>query len=207
LLIMPALLERVRHDAPGIDIAVVTAEERRLAERLETGEVDIAVLPRIEERTRDVDPPGLLRRTLLHDTFTCFMRADHPALVTKRGRRRSLSVETYVELSHALVSPTGEGVGFVDRVLEEQGLARRIALRVPNFYSALAIVANSDLVLTAPTPLGRLGAGLPEIVALAPPIALPRHAIDLVWHERFAKDPGHRWLRTLIAEVVQVVLG
>jgi DNA-binding transcriptional LysR family regulator len=200
LLMMPALLERMGRDAPGVDIAVVAADERRLPERLETGEVDIAVVPRIVGVQRE-DPPGVLRRTLLHDTFTCFMRADHPAL--GRARRRTLALDTYVGLSHALV---GEGLGFVDRALEAKGLTRRIAVRVPTFYAALSIVAHSDLVLTGPNPLRRLGAGLPPITALAPPLPLPEHALDLLWHERFTKDPAHAWLRTSITDVVRDVL-
>ena len=200
LLVMPPLLERVRRDAPGVDIAVVVSDPRRLAERLETGEIDVAVVPRIEG-VRSDDPPGVLRRTLLRDTFTCFVRDDHPAL--GRGRRRTLSLETYAGMSHALV---GEGLGFVDRALEAKGLGRRIAVRVPTFYAALSIVAHSDLILTGPTPLRRLGAGLPPIAALPPPLLLPEHALDLLWHERFAKDPAHAWLRASITEVVRDAL-
>jgi DNA-binding transcriptional LysR family regulator len=200
LIVMPQLLERVRRDAPGVDIAVVASEPRRLAERLETGEVDIAVVPRVEGVPRE-DPPGVLRRTLVHDTFTCFVRDDHPAL--GRARRRTLTLDTYVGMSHALV---GEGLGFVDRALEAKGLTRRIAVRVPTFYAALSIVAHSDLVLTGPTPLRRLSAGLPPIATVAPPLTLPEHALDLLWHERFAKDPAHAWLRTSITDVVRNVL-
>jgi DNA-binding transcriptional LysR family regulator len=202
VLMVPALLERVRDRAPAVDIAVVPAEERRLAERLETGEVDVAITPRLDELDRELAPGsagGLLQRTLLRDRFVCLLRADHPALRARRG----LTLEGYAALSHALVSPRGEGPGFVDRALERHGLVRRIALRVPHFYSALAIVAHSDLVLTAPSALGRLApAGLP-VRALAPPLRLPRHSVNLVWHERFSNDPGHRWLRDLVLEVAR----
>jgi DNA-binding transcriptional LysR family regulator len=198
LLVMPPLLERVRREAPGVDVAVVTSG--RVAERLETGEVDVAVVPRVEGTPRD-DPPGLLRRTLLHDTFTCFLRADHPALAR---RRRSLPLEVYAGLSHVLV---GEGLGFVDAALQAKGLARRVAVRVPTFYAALSIVAHSDLILTGPNPLSRLGSGLPPIVSVTPPLAIPGHALDLLWHERFAKDAGHTWLRTSITTVVQDTFG
>ena len=98
------------------------------------------------------------------------------------------------------------GSDHTDRALETKGLTRRIAVRVPTFYAALSIVAHSDLVLTGPTPLRRLGAGLPPIATLTPPLPLPDHALDLLWHERFAKDPAHAWLRTTISDVVRDVL-
>ncbi len=199
VVMVPPLLERIRSSAPAVDISVVTADDRRFAERLETGEVDVAIVPRFDEVEPGALPPagGLMRRTLFNDRFVCLLRADHPAL---RGRRR-LTLQTYASLSHALVSPRGEGAGPVDRALEQHGLVRRIALRIPHFYAALAIVAKSDLILTAPSGLARLASTDLPVRALAPPLRLPRHSVDLVWHERFTNDAGHRWLRKQMLEV------
>lgn len=199
VVMVPPLLARVRSSAPAVDIAIAQPDDRRFAERLETGEVDVAIVPRFDEVEPGAPPPagGLMRRTLFNDRLVCLLRADHPAL---RGRRR-LTLGTYAALSHALVSPRGEGAGPVDRALEQHGLARRIALRIPHFYAALAIVAKSDLILTAPSALARLAPADLPVRALAPPLRLPRHSVDLVWHERFTNDAGHRWLRKLMLEV------
>jgi DNA-binding transcriptional LysR family regulator len=176
---------------------------------LETGEVDVAIAAQVDQR--EPDPiagswPGLVRRTLFRDRFVCLIRADHPAVARSgRARRspRALTLETYAALSHALVSPAGAGPGLVDEALERHELRRRIALRIPHFYSALAIVARSDLILTAPSALAALASRDLRLVALPPPVALPEHAIQMVWHERFSNEPGHRWLRELVAEVAR----
>ena len=210
VLAIPPLLARIRHEAPGVDIAVVPANERRLPEQLETGDVDVAVMAHIEESRAEgplASAPGILRRTLFYDRFMCFIRRGHRAVKAKRGRGgaadapSAMSLEAYAGLSHALVSPSGGGPGLVDHLLEEHGLARRIVLRVPHFYSALAIVAKSDLILTAPAALARLVPDGLAVVALPPPLRLPRHSVNLVWHERFSKEPGHAWLRGTVAEV------
>jgi DNA-binding transcriptional LysR family regulator len=209
VLAIPPLLARIRHEAPGVDIAVVPVNERRLPEQLETGEVDVAVMARIEESRAEgpiVSAPGILRRTLFYDRFSCFIRRGHPALKAKGGRRgatapSTISLEAYAGLSHALVSPTGGGPGLVDHLLEDHGLVRRIVLRVPHFYSALAIVAKSDLILTAPAALARLVPDGLAVVTLPPPLRLPRHSVNLIWHERFSKEPGHGWLRGMVAQV------
>jgi DNA-binding transcriptional LysR family regulator len=210
VLAIPPLLARMRDEAPFVDLAVVPAEPRRLADQLATGEVDIAIVPQIDEvpnRGSETAAWGLRRRTLLRDSFVCFVRAGHPCCSarggrkSKRGSRPSLSLDTYVSLSHALVSPTGEGRGFVDELLEKRGLRRRIALRVPHFHSALSIVAMSDLVLTAPTPLGRLASAHLPVVALEPPVALPKHSVNMLWHERFSNDAGHKWLREMLIQI------
>ena len=209
LLAIPLLLEAIRSRAPGVDL-VVAPLDARLSDALETGELDLCVAPRVDDFAAgapELDGSGLVRRVLFRDSFSCFCRADHPALGGKRGRRGSrrapepLSIETYAALSHVLVSPRGDGPGFVDDLLDKQGLRRRIALRIPNFFSALAIVEKSDLILTGPSSLALLLSPSSKLVALAAPLRLPEHAIQLLWHERFTNDPGHAWLRDVLTEV------
>jgi DNA-binding transcriptional LysR family regulator len=200
LLVLPQLLRRVRLEAPGVDLNVAQAADRTLSERLETGEVDLAITVQMHSADEAISAtgPGLVQTTLFRDGLVCLLRSGHPALAP-RNRRASratagLTLDTYVALSHVLVSPRGHGPGLVDEVLAERGLKRRIALRVPHFYSALALVGESDLVLTAPAPLAGL-ASPTRVVALPPPLPLPEHSVQLVWHERFGHEPGHRWLR------------
>lgn len=210
VLAIPPLLEQIRQRASGVDIAIVPLGGRTLDAQLETGEVDIAIVPRMDEKqgSRSESASGLVRRTLFRDKFSCLLRADHPSLVTQRRRSRArkaptLSLETYLSLSHALVSPSGAGPGLVDEILRRKGLTRRIALRIPHFYSALAIIAKSDLIITAPSALAELAHPALGVISLPPPLPLPEHSINLVWHERFSKDPGHTWLRDLVAEVTR----
>lgn len=212
LLAIPPLLEAIRERAPGVDL-VVAALDARLSDALETGEIDLCVVPRVDDfpaGAPDLDAGGLVRRVLFRDDFSCFCRADHPALAERRARRGSksavaepLSLEVYAALSHVLVSPRGEGPGLVDELLAKQGLRRRVALRIPHFFSALSIVEKSDLILTAPTSLGLLSASRSKVVTLPAPLRLPAHTIALLWHERFTNEPGHAWLRDVLAEVTQ----
>jgi len=213
VLAIPLLLERLRAQAPGVDVVVAVLDERRRAASLETGEVDLVVSPQVDETKSgagELEGSGFVRRVLFRDGFSCFLRGDHPALGVKRARAAgkkasppALSVEAYAGLSHALVSPRGEGPGFVDGLLAKQGLSRRVALRVPHFFSALAIVEKSDLVLTGPSALVRLVPPSSAVIAIAPPLRLPRHALHMVWHERFSSDPGHVWLRQVLFDVSQ----
>jgi DNA-binding transcriptional LysR family regulator len=207
VLVVPPLLARIRNEAPGVDIRVITIDDDRLADQLETGEVDVAITPLIDRTENEPvqdDAPGLLRKKLLRDRFACLLRADHPVFgVRRRSALPALSLEAYAALSHVLVSPRGGGPGLVDEALQKHGLSRRIALRIPHFYAGLAIVAKSDLVLTAPAALGRLIPGDLPVVALHPPLRLPRHTVNLTWHERFTKDEGHAWLRRLVTEVAR----
>lgn len=198
LLVVPPLLETIRDAAPGIDVSVLALEERRMTEQLETGELDVAISPQIEDAERLASPvgsSGIARRMLFREGFACFVRAGHPAL----GRRRQLSLAAFLDLAHVLVSPRGTGPGVVDAALAARGHRRRVAVRVPNFFTALTIIAKSDLVLTAPTSLARLLSDRTDVASLPSPIALPTHTLNMLWHERFSRDAGHQWLRAAIA--------
>lgn len=208
LLVVPHLMTRLREEAPGVDLVISPPSVPRLSDRLAAGEVDLAVRPRVEGHP-GVEPPmaevGLLRRTLFKDRFLCVLRRGHPALAPspRTGRPRRLTLRAYAALEHVLVSPTGEGPGPVDALLAQEGLRRRVALRVPQFASALAAVASSDLVLTGPEVLAslpRAGLAGPDLVAIPVPLRMPAQSIDMVWHERFTNDPGHAWLREVVAE-------
>ncbi|MCA9610385.1 MAG: LysR family transcriptional regulator [Myxococcales bacterium] len=202
--IMPPLLARLEREAPLVDLAARPIELERIPARLETGELDLAIVPHIEGQPANEAPDdgGLLRRALFRDQGpACYLRAGHPALTGRKGARRRLGRVAYARLSHVMVSIGGTGPGYVDRALAEHGLTRRVALRVPSFAAAAAIVARSDLVLTAPTVLDRLTAVGRDVVCVAAPIRLPRHRIDMMWHERFTHDPPHRWFREVLLDV------
>lgn len=178
---------------PGVTLDLRPLREDDVEGHLERGEVDAAVYPAFR------DLGNLKRRMLFEDGFSCLIRENHP----KVGRRLSLS--TYVALPHALISPQGSGPSIVDRALEERGLSRHIAFRVRSFLAAPLVVAESDLVLTAPTLLARAFARHGGVRVLAPPLEVPRFTTYLFWHARFERDPAHVWLRERIVEAAQRV--
>lgn len=200
VLVLPGLLRRFAQVAPGVDLAVVPMPSTPGA-ALETGELDLVVQPHLVDGSHDYDfaaVGGLQRRTLFRDRLRCFVREGHPAI----PRRGGLSMKRYVALGHVLVSPRGEGAGLVDRALAERDATRRVTVRVPQFSTALAILEQSDLVLTAPSALARVAG---RAVSLAPPVALPEHAVAMLWHPRFTEDPAHRWLREQLVAVTRDV--
>jgi DNA-binding transcriptional LysR family regulator len=201
-LVLPTLLRTLGQRAPSIDLAVVPAP-LHLTESLETGDVDLAIHPMLlDPRPFDLGPTldaELQTRTLFRDSFQCFARKGHPGLA---GRR--LTLKRFTRLDHILVSPGGKGPGLVDRILHEHDLRRRIALRVPHFATALEVVAQSDLVLTAPSSLRELSAAS-SLASCPVPLDIPQHAITMIWHPRFTEDPAQRWLRQLIVDVTRAV--
>ncbi len=197
----PAIVQSLADQAPDVVVAVRNLDVS-LGDDLESGQVDLGVVPVLEDPEpfdRGLQlPPSLRQAVALRDGYRCFVREDHPVL----ARARRIGRRAFAEMHHVLVSPRGRGGGIVDRALADAGLERHVRLRVPSFPAALRAVTYSDLVLTGPTALEGLVDG---VRSLPVPVALPKHAITLVWHPRVDADPGHRWFRTLVREALRGV--
>lgn len=197
IVLLPRLLDQLQHEAPGLDLSIVRPSSSSLAHALEIGEIDLyyGVLPSrplFEELITDPGRAGLKTSAVYDESWVCVLRRDHPRI------RRRVTLGRYVAEAHVVYSPTGGGPGIVDRALESHGRARRVALRVSSFQTALDAVARTELLWTGPR---RIAASLDpdqQLLHARPPLDLPSYAVQLVWHERLDAEPYHRWLRRLI---------
>lgn len=134
-------------------------------------------------------PPELRSRQLLTDRFVCAVRQGHPQI------HGQLSLEQFARLPHVQVAPRGKPGGYIDDVLQQHGVARRVARAVPYFVTALQLVSQTDYLLTISERIAtRLGPSL-GLQLLEVPLPLRPYALSLLWHPRYDADPGHRFLR------------
>jgi DNA-binding transcriptional LysR family regulator len=184
---LPPLLERVRRIAPRVRLEAPALEPEHVADALAAGSLDLAVgfLPALG--------PPLRRRALFSDPYLCLMRADHPIT--------TLTKKKFLEASHVLVTYRG-GHRVVEEALERAGAAQRIVLRVPHFTVVPLVLERTDLMLTLPARVARVFERRGHLKALPPPVPIPRADVAVHWHERFDADPGNRWLRELLAELL-----
>lgn len=187
--VLPPLIADARQ-TPGIDYDVVPFMLADLP-RLETGEVDLGFAAFVPAS------PGLRAAPLLTDDFVCLVRRDHPVV------RRRLTLRQFLQLPHVLISPTGEGSGPVEEWLASRGLSRRIALRIRYFLAAPLVVAGGDFVLTAPRRLALTFARSFPLEIHEPPLPIAPFTLEMLWHERYDADPGHRWLRERVQAAVE----
>jgi DNA-binding transcriptional LysR family regulator len=190
LVLLPTLLSRLEHDAPGVDLWLSGPLDGE--GRLQRGDLDLS-LQLLRGTEADA---GLRARALFRERFVCVMRRDHPLA------EGPLTLARFVSARHALVAPQGTPGGVVDRALEAQGLSRRTALTLASFLVVPHLVASSDLLVTLPERLARVFAGLLPLVVKEHPLDLSGFTVNLVWHERHDHDPGHRWLRQAVVAAV-----
>jgi len=184
LVLLPAIAARVLGAGPAIDLEVRTIDDWQLpVDELDRGALDVAI-----SFFRDV-PPRLSSEHLFDESFVCAVRRGHPVV------RRRLSLRQYTTLPHLLVSPRAGLLGTVDAALAARGLSRRVAITVPHFAVAPAVLAHTDCVATLPERIARLAARSTRLRLFAPPIAIPGFAIRMVWHPQTDADPAAAWFR------------
>ena len=187
IVILPTVLKRIAEEAPHLDIECHHWREDTL-EQLRNGTIDLAL-----GGQNPPDPNEFNIQQLFVEDFVSIVRANHPVTQSE------FTIEAFLAWSHALITITNSRMGYIDAVLKELGVKRRILLRLPHFLSAPLIVAKTDLILTLPRRIAMLFAEFANLSVLDPPIELDEFNYIQVWHKRRQHEPMHTWLRELIA--------
>ena len=191
IVVVPRMLERVGRIAPNVDVAFRNPDDRSV-ERLASGEADFYVGMPIPQADLVRLPAGV-------DDFVAIVRDDHPTV------GRTLGLDTYAKLGHVLVTDR-DGPSFVDEILAQKGIERRIMLRIGRFAGAPFVVARSNLIATLPRAVAVTSARYMPLRLLELPFELPAIPIEVMWHPRNNQDPGHRWMRTITAETTRAAI-
>jgi DNA-binding transcriptional LysR family regulator len=119
----------------------------------------------------------------------------------KVGVSPPISLKDYVRLPHVLTSLRKGERGVVDDALAKLGLSRQIALTTPRFVAVPFLVAGAPVITTMHARLARLFAEELGLALSPAPVELPEVTISLLWHASYDSDPGHAWLREIVAQV------
>jgi DNA-binding transcriptional LysR family regulator len=169
-------------------VPLTTREPRPMLLR---GDIDLAIgfFPGVVAQLQGGTETPIRHERLYSGQYVCVMRNDHPLV------NQPLTLDAYCSANHLLVSFSGRARGLVDDALTSIGRNRRILLTVNQFFTAGKVVAASNLLMVLPRHL-IAATGMSEmLIAKELPFPMPEVHIDMLWHERDARSPGHRWLR------------
>ncbi|MBI3144688.1 MAG: LysR family transcriptional regulator [Pseudogulbenkiania sp.] len=189
LVLLPKLWAHLRKTSPGvhIDIVPLSAETPRM---LESGEADLALgfMPQLEA--------GFYQQSLFRQRYVCVASTDHPRI------HDELTLSQFEAEEHAVVTSSGTGHLILDREIVRQGITRNIALRVPNYLGIAFVIEQTDMLVTIPERLAQVLGGRGRFKVFPVPFELPDYAVKQHWHERYHHDPGNRWLRRVISDLL-----
>jgi DNA-binding transcriptional LysR family regulator len=184
--IVPALIRDVARVAPGVTLDIRPIGTADLTDQLDAGGTDVVLSTLIEggERFRCV--------RVMDDDYVALLDREHGAAMEPE-----LSADLVAEIPHVAITSSGDDTSFIDEALEQRGLVRKIAARVP-FLSLVLILVDSKLLSVLPR---RVAVDLTRICPLVVkelPFPSPRIALSMIWQRRVDNHAAHRWLRDMI---------
>ncbi|MCX7250673.1 MAG: LysR family transcriptional regulator [Burkholderiales bacterium] len=185
--LLPRLFSHVRALAPRVRLEAITIHPA-MVQALESGDADLGLglIPGLES--------GFYQQALFIQDWICIANARHPRLLG------SLSLADYERESHVgIVAGTGQLL--LETAMKEQGIERRVALKLPGFLGLPAILSTTDLLATLPRQIGETLAAAAGLQLLPCPLSVPTFVVKQHWHARFHQDPANRWLRGICAEL------
>jgi DNA-binding transcriptional LysR family regulator len=193
--VLPALIERIQSEAPGITLKARMLRPERVTRDLELGEIDFAITANTPPAT-----VGIRNELLMSTGPISILCRDNP-----RAKRR-LDLQAFLEMPHVAVERPGVVDLAIDSRLAEQSLARRVVLTVETPVPIPALVARSNLVATVPLMLvARSDFEAMNLVAHEPPLELSVVRVYLTDHEQTRESAAHQWLRGAIVDVFRTL--
>jgi DNA-binding transcriptional LysR family regulator len=189
IVFLPALVDRLRREAPGISLNTVRNSATNLRDDMAAGKVDLAIGPLPQLKA------GFFQRRLFRQRYVCLFRKGHPF------DRKRLTLTDFKGAEHLTVVSAGTGHGKVDELIRRAGVERTVRLTIPHFVSVGHILQRTDLVATVTE---RLADSLTTPFGLtyrAHPVPLPEIGINVFWHAKVHRSPAHQWLRTVVFEL------
>lgn len=212
--LFPAVLQQLEREAPGIRLWLRLFNDLNLVEELDRGTLHLVVgaFGRIPSRFR--------REPLLSVDSVWIMRTDHPAA------SRPMTIETLGHYPHVDVLLSGraametagmleqEGLErafvtsnppFLEGLLREAGLSRRIGATVSLILAVPPLVAATDMIALVPRSVAETHKDTYGLVLHEAPYHLPGTQIDMLSHNTFGAHPAVTWLRSVLREVTKTI--
>ncbi len=190
---LPVLMDTLAQTAPGVTLNVVAVTSASLGADMASGRTDLALglLPQLQA--------GFFQQALFGQPYVCLMRENHPLATAK-----DLTLADFAAASHVRVIAAGTGHGRIDQALSEalerQGLERRIRLTVPHYVALGDVLGHCDLIATVPERFAQRVTRPFGLSTRVLPLAVKGSVIHQFWHAHLHKDPGHQWLRGVVAQ-------
>jgi DNA-binding transcriptional LysR family regulator len=200
--LIPAVVARLQAQAPGV-LLQIAENTPSLVEQLDSGQVDFVIAG------FEIAPERFARERLMTEALTWVVRAGHPLVagpasleglvstphVVVAGRREAMGRPAAISLRSSW-----EDLGAFETALARQGLTRRIGVVAPDTFSAMAIVARSEMAALIPRRLALMSAESGRLALIDPPYETPPVDVTMLYRkDRLAETPI-AWMRELMSE-------
>ncbi|QOZ66887.1 LysR family transcriptional regulator [Bradyrhizobium arachidis] len=194
-LLLPRFFDHVAGQVKGLNLRVIPSQSPSPA-MLRENRCDLLITP--------LPPSGIdiVQKRLLSDHYVCYF--DPRARTAPSGR------SAYLAARHITVVYTDNERLDFDRRLAASGFHRDIAISVPSFSGVPSFLRGSQMLASMPSLLASgvmHGFAQTRIPLASRTRTLAELPMFMVWHQRYQKDPAHRWVRTQLEIVATTAAG
>ncbi|MGY3947056.1 LysR family transcriptional regulator [Aeromonas allosaccharophila] len=188
--LIPALLCKIRQQAPGIALEVHPLFTEDMESDLRMQRYDLII---------DMTQSGrsMLKSEVLYaEQVKVVCASDHPRLGS------DLTVEAYFTEEHVALAQWQVRGSMITAEHLPQMANRNIVVRVPSAMEMLPIIARSEIIGVLPHSTIETFAGIYDVRVLPFPFDESVFSLSAIWHPSRTAEAGHRWLRQQLFEVV-----
>lgn len=182
-LLLPKFFDHVSAQVKSLNLRVIPSQSPSPA-MLRENRCDLLITP--------LPPSGvdIVQKRLLSDHYVCYF--------DPKARTAPDSRSAYLAARHVTVVYTDNERLDFDRRLAANGFHRDIAISVPSFSGVPSFLRGSQMLASMPSLLASgvmRGFGHVPIPLASRTRTLAELPMFMVWHQRYQKDPAHRWIR------------
>ena len=187
--VLPALIEKLRFEAPNVQVLPEHMDEDVAYRGLEEASLDFALGIFWNKRT------SFVRTRLMDSSFNVIMRPDHPL------KGDTIRADQLIAYPHVRLPILDN----IDKILDSHGLKRNFGATSPNPLAVPFMVARSDMLAILPSRLAMAFTSVCPLREASLAFALPRCEIELVLHQRHRATASYQWfagcIEMLTAEI------
>jgi DNA-binding transcriptional LysR family regulator len=199
--LMPAVVAMLQERAPNV-LLQIAENPLDLVEQLDSGRVDFVI------SGFNAAPDRFHRERLIEEELAWVVRAGHPL------GARAASLEDLVATPHVIVvgrreaagrgaidqRSSWEDLGAFESELGRRGLRRTVGVVAPDTFSAMAIVARSEMAALIPRRLALLSVQSGRLALIEPPYESPPVEITLLCRRDRLAQPHIAWMHGILVE-------
>jgi DNA-binding transcriptional LysR family regulator len=186
-LIMPALVDALVCQAPGIAVECVQGHPR-LFDEMRAGTLDLVCY------SFPVDMTDIVYQPICRADLVVVSRRNHPQI------KKPLDLATFSKLPHIALSRELRGMTEIDKGLASGSASRHVAYMASKVWSMPPMIERTDLIGILPRVFVNAIAVNFQLDVHELPIEIPVQHFFMAWNVSANLDQGHIWLRELLMQ-------
>jgi len=178
-------------EAPNIDILALPLALKNRDRILKDGKADLVI-----SLSRYLDTSDR-KKSVIKPRFVCAMRKNHPL------SNNALDIDSFLSAEHLLVTSSGDDRSYIDELLSNRGLSRRVAMTVNHYTIIPKLLKNTDLITVIDELAVAQEVKEGSIVVITPPLDFEDLSLCIAWHARHDRDKTIHWLKEKLIHLIR----